>query len=690
MRHTRGGRLLAGLASLALLSGLLLAGGDIATADIGEQLRPLNLRVEGGEDVWHAESPFQLDWDPPAAPFAAVGFRIRDRDGNVVAQEAGIPWSENHFQRIFPPKPGRYTVDLWLEGVKGERGVEESATLLFDDARPAPVQPSAPAGWIAGNTPAIVRIEHPASPQPASGIRGYAVSIDRGSGEAPCAGPDRCSEAETDLRRGVDDDTISLGLLPEGTNVVQAVAVSGSGMRSRESGSATIRVDATRPTVVLRGAPQGWSRDPVRLTATATDGLSGMAPSGPSGPFTALAVDSGVPTIENGDSVTAVVSGDGSHEVAYYARDGAGNVADGSGLEAPPVKTVRIDGGTPAVAFARSQDPADPERIEATVSDPVSGPDPGRGSIAVRPADSQQRFQPVPTTVSGSGRLIARWDSDSFPAGDYEFRATGYDAAGNSSDSSRRSNGTRMVLSDPLKMPTTLQAGFGGRRLVWQRCARAAGRRRCRRQVTESFAGRPATRSVPFGHGVRFGGRLTSIAGAPLGGLPVQVIESFDTGAVSGPRTTTVETAADGTFATHLAPGPSRHVEAVFAGNRVLSRIAAGEVRLDVLAGVRLHASTASVKVGGAPLEFSGRVSGLDTALPSSGRPVELQFRLPGAPWAEFRTVQTDARGRFHYSYAFSDDDSRGVRFQFRAYAPSGGDWPYEPAASRPVAVTGR
>ena len=69
---------------------------------------------------------------------------------------------------------------------------------------------------------------------------------------------------------------------------------------------------------------------------------------------------------------------------------------------------------------------------------------------------------------------------------------------------------------------------------------------------------------------------------------------------------------------------------------------------------------------------------------------MELQFRLPGLPWTEFRTVQTDRRGRFRYGYRFSDDDSRGVRFQFRAYAPAQGDWPYEPGGSRPVAVRGR
>jgi len=52
--------------------------------------------------------------------------------------------------------------------------------------------------------------------------------------------------------------------------------------------------------------------------------------------------------------------------------------------------------------------------------------------------------------------------------------------------------------------------------------------------------------------------------------------------------------------------------------------------------------------------------------------------------------VEADARGRFRYAYRFSDDDSRGVRFQFRAYVNGREGWPYEPAYSRPIAVLGR
>ena len=155
--------------------------------------------------------------------------------------------------------------------------------------------------------------------------------------------------------------------------------------------------------------------------------------------------------------------------------------------------------------------------------------------------------------------------------------------------------------------------------------------------------------------------------------------------------TTTVETAADGTFVGPPRPGPSRHVEAVFAGNRTLTRAGGGAVRLGVLRR-RADARVLASGSGSAARRSSSAAASPTSARrspPEAGRS-NSSSAFPAAPWTEFRTVQTDAHGRFRYPYAFSDDDSRGVRFQFRAFAPAADGWPYEPAASRPVVVTGR
>jgi hypothetical protein len=679
------------LALATLFASVLPA--TMAAADQASQLRPINLRVSDGEANWHPENDFRLDWDrPPIAeqgyPVTAVDYRIRNAAGAAVVAETRLPWDVTQIEHLhipFPYSPGIYTADVWLVGPDGQRGPPASAALRFDDVRPGPAQPLAPAGWVAGNAAAVVTIMHPPEPLPVSGISGYAVSVDRGPGSAPCAGPDRCSLAETDLRGGLTGDRASLGILPQGVNVVRAVAVTGSGKRSLETRSAIVRVDATLPEVGLGGAAGGWAKGPVRVTATAADALSGMAPDGPSGPFTAIAIDGGVPRVESGNAVTATVTGPGAHEVAFYGRDAAGNLGDGS----PAVAVVRIDESPPQVAFAGFQDPAEPERIEATVTDPLSGPSPTRGSIAVRPAHSRQPFAPIPTTVAGN-RLIARWNSDAFPRGTYEFRATGYDLAGNATSSERRGDDTRLVLVNPLKKPTEIVAGFGGRQLVWQRCSRRRSQRRCRREEIEAFERRPTTRAIPYGQSLSYTGRLTSASGSSLGGLPIQIVENFAAGADAPQRTTTVETAPDGIFVARLQAGSSRRVEAVFPGNRTLTRVSGGGVRLRVLADVRMHASSSSARIGGAPVLFSGGIGDLGAPIPAGGRPVELQFRFPGSSWSDFRTVQTDAHGHFRYAYSFSDDDSRGVRFQFRAFAPAQAGWPYEPAFSRPVFVTGR
>lgn len=672
---------------VAALTALAFLVGASTAAAQAPLVYPSNLQVFGGAG-WHAENDFRISWNPLPAPSNAaitgVDFQLLDRGGNVLALAEGLPGWMTVLEHIQVPAPGAYLAGVRLEA-SGEPGPWAGVWLLFDDARPAPIQPRAPSRWVAGGEPATVQFEHPAEPLPISGIRGYAVSVESLEGASPCAGDDRCSLDETDLRGGIGADLLSLGALPEGLHVVHAVAVSGAGLRSPEVGSTVVRVDASRPTLSLEGVPGGWVSGPQRLTARAWDQLSGMTAAGPGGPITAIGIDGGAPRVEPGDLVTAVVSGEGRHEIVAYSRDAAGNLSEGAAGRA----LVAIDETPPTVAFAAAQDPDEPERIEATVADSAAGADLSRGSIAVRRAGSRQRFEALPTTGAGR-RLVAHWDSDAYPTGAYEFRAIGFDAAGNSTASDRRVGGDRMVLANPVKTPAGLIAGFGGKHLLIQDCVRTAQQRRCRQRVIESFADRPTTRRVPYGHSISYSGRLALASGSPLAGAAVDVVERFATGSTVAMRTSTVRTGVDGTFTTRLGPGPSRRIEAVFSGNRTLTRAAGGAVALDVLTGLRLRASTSSAPIGGPPVVFSGRLSAADASIPASGRPIELQFRYPGSEWSEFRTVRADRNGRFQYSYRFSDDDSRGIRFQFRAYAPAEDNWPYEPATSRPVFVTGR
>jgi hypothetical protein len=609
--------------------------------------------VADAAGTWQADTAFEIDPSqvPGELPQSVEGrYQLFDPQGAPLGPVYTQPVGTLLTYFAVPQVPGIYKLEARTFDADGNEVTHASASLHFDDVPPAPPAPQAAGRWLPEGTPAVLRLGHPESPLPISGIRGYAISLDRGGGGGPCASPSRCSAAETDLGGGIGDDSVSFGLLAEGITYARIVAVSGAGVPS-EMRTATFRVDTTPPHLTLSGLPGGWSNGPVRVGAFAQDSLSGMAAAGASGPLTAISVDGGAPAAATGDSVATWVSGSGAHTVHSSARDAAGNLTDADEGTAPPESAVvRIDEDPPWVAFAAAQDPAEPERIEALVGDGLSGPSGSRGSISVRLAGTRARFEELPTRVT-AGRLLAHWDSDSYPPGKYEFLATGYDLAGNAATGSDRLRGGRMVLVNPLKTPVSL------------------------------------TSQLANGS---FGGRLRRIGGGAVAEQRIAVVETFAAGAEPQHRTSFRQTDASGAFSLRLAPGPSRDVVAYFAGAPTLTRSTGAGAHLGVATGLRLGASNATARVGGKPVVFSGTVRALGARRAVEGLPVELQFRYPGAGWRGFRTVEADRRGRFRYAYRFSDDDSRGIRFQFRAHVKGREGWPYEPGSSRPVTVTGR
>lgn len=643
---------------LVVVAVLLLAVAALPSVARAASLEPLDLRVDGGEERWHPNPAFEVHWtNPPrdgAPPLAAVHYRLLNPEGETV-RENELGWPATSIQPLtVPALPGAYRVEIWLEDAAGNYGAPVFVTLRFDWTRPGEVDPQPPDAWLGrASFPYSLRLGQPSGTEPLSGIRGYAVSI---GGADPCPGTKTCSDAETDLRGGAAADLLTIAYLPEGTSQVRAVAVSGSGMQSAQVATAELRVDWTDPVTRLTGAPGGWSDRPLRLTATATDTASGMATEGPGEPFTAIRVDGGAPTLVPGDRASVTVISPGVHTVAHYARDAAGNVADGAFTNGwansePETTVVRIDRAPPRLHFA-AQSPTDPERIEAHAADPLSGLDESSGTIAVRAVGSSASFTPLPTETS-SGSLVARWDSESAPPGEFEFRATVGDRAGNVGSTSERGNGAPMRLHGPLKVSTTLHANLDERE-------------------------------------VSVGGRLLAGRRVPLAGRVVKVTERFDAGSRPLQRVTEAMTGKNGHFHLRLRPGPSRHVGVSFAPTPTLRGASSEPLRHGVPGRLRLGVSRTVARVGGAPVVFGGAIAHPGAEIPAGGKTVQLQFRLPGLRWSEFRTVRTDRRGRFRYAYRFADDDSRGVRFQFRAVAPAQEGWPYEPGGSRPLAVSGR
>lgn len=645
------------VATLAWAAALVLACTASATP------RPLDLTVDGGEESWHSGQLFYLRWSNPS-PIAAVHYRLRGPAGEALIDDTRLPWPARALEHLgVPPRPGIYTAEVWLEDGAGELGEAATAKLRFDDARPGDVAVAPTPGWLGrASFPLALHLGHPSAPQPLSGIGGYALAIDRSPNGHPCPAG-RCGDTGLETHGGIEADSIVVPDLPEGVNYIHAVAVSGSGMASAVAGQATVRVDETYPHTVIEGVTDGWRNSPVRLTARAADAASGMSPGGPGPqPYTAIRIDGGAPATAAGASVNATVIDSGVHTVTYYARDAAGNVDDGDASNGhpnprPATAVVKIDRDPPELAFAVAQDPADPERLEARAADSGAGLDPGRGSIELRRLGAGERFRALPTEMAG-GVLRARWDSSAYPAGEYEFRATAFDRAGNSATGSVRADGRAMRLHGPLKLPVKLVATSG-------------------------------LRTVPYGRGIWFGGRLQTGRRTPLAGATVRVVESFPAGARPAQRVTTVSSDGDGRFGLRLAPGPTRQVSAQAIPTAISRGASSQSLTVAVHSRVVLRTSSPVARVGGRPIVLSGQVAHRGASLPADGKAVQLQFRLPGLPWREFRTVRSDRSGRFRYAYRFSDDDSRGVRFQFRAYAPAQAGWPFEPAGSLPVAVSG-
>ena len=479
--------------------------------------------------AWQANNDFDVSWSNPpqgaTAPITAYRFRLLNSGGEVVEGPTRVESSQAHLEDVAVPRPGAWTLEVMLEDAAGNVGAPARTTLRFDDQRPGFAPPATPDGWISRTEiPLVLRILRPAEPLPVSGIEGYAYSVDRSPESQPCADV-VCTNAETDLRGGIDANTFEISDLPEGTSYVHTVAVSRSGMSSLEVGHTPLQVDKTDAVTSLQGAEAGWTNEPVALRATAVDSGSGMTPAaGQTDPFTAIRVDDSAPVTSTGNTVTTALTDDGVHTVAYFARDLAGNLDDGAtvgGVQNNPPRTtqVRIDRSQPGVAFVNAQSPDDPELIRAMVIDPLAGPDPARGSIAVRRVGRAGAFTQLPTEFV-DGLLQARWPSDTFAAGEYEFRVTAADRAGNVSTTGRRADGSEMVLPNPVKLPTSIRAGFS-----------AAPRFGRRRQLT-----------VGFNQRVVFRGRLTAGLGSALGGETVEIVERFAEGSALEKRVTRVRT----------------------------------------------------------------------------------------------------------------------------------------------------
>jgi hypothetical protein len=204
------------------------------------------------------------------------------------------------------------------------------------------------------------------------------------------------------------------------------------------------------------------------------------------------------------------------------------------------------------------------------------------------------------------------------------------------------------------------------------------GRRTIRRRVTEL---RPEAR-VRWGDHVTVAGRLTNRDGQALPGQQIQVLGPGPNGEQ---LLAVLTTDAQGSFSYRAAGSASRTLRFVHPGTPTVLP-AESRVTLVVPAASSFKASRKRLPNGGR-LVFRGRVASLP--LPAAGKLVELQVRQPSGEWTTFRTLRTDARGRWALRYRFQLVRCH-TTYRLRARIPAEAGYPFVEGHSRSRKVTVR
>ena len=188
------------------------------------------------------------------------------------------------------------------------------------------------------------------------------------------------------------------------------------------SATVTKLVDNTKPSTT-DDAPSGWQASPVTVQLSANDGGSGVN-------VTEYSVD-GNSTYTAGTSVAipapADGSNDGTHTIAYFSVDNAGNI------ETVKSATVLIDATPPACPTCSAAD-----YLRGTVTLDASPSPDGSGikSVAFQysPAGAGT-WTTIGTDTTGPAPYTADWDTTAVPDGHYDLRIVITDNANNATTS---------------------------------------------------------------------------------------------------------------------------------------------------------------------------------------------------------------------------------------------------------------
>jgi hypothetical protein len=192
-----------------------------------------------------------------------------------------------------------------------------------------------------------------------------------------------------------------------------------------------------------------------------------------------------------------------------------------------------------------------------------------------------------------------------------------------------------------------------------------------------------ATRASRYGARDQITGRLTTSTGQPISGALLDVSATATDQGAKAASLASVRTGPTGAWTLTLPKGISSSALRFAYDSHVDDTIpaATAALTLRVHAGVELRIAPRTTSVGDT-IVFSGTLHG--APIPPGGKQLVLEASS-GGEWIEFRTITTDAKGRFHASYRFKFPGP--IVYRFRVLCTHEADFPFLAGTSNVVDV---
>ncbi len=245
----------------------------------------------------------------------------------------------------------------------------------------------------------------------------------------------------------------------------------------------------------------------------------------------------------------------------------------------------------------------------------------------------------------------------------------------------------RRGASRKLVRVTRCHARVVRRRIVvWATVTRRGKKVRVKRNKTIRVVELPhvvtrSSESVGHGNRTTVSGWLGLPDGTALGGQAVQVLSAPDNGLGQFTLAAVATTAANGSWTAQLPPGPSRLVEAAYAGAPTFEPSMSGQASVIVPAKVRLISIAPTRVAWGGTVRIVGQLEG--GYLPPGGALVRLRIGL-GASYTTYGVQEhVTGNGRFSTTYTFGLGDPSVYRsYWFEIASLPMGNYPFSVAAS--------